>query len=209
MTTTSQVQGHHVFTVVSGFGLRVIPRAPYRLVHGPGAQELDIHHTSVEGPRFARLIADGVRGYKSKIDQYTHSLADVLSVEKGPVQGAWQLETHQFRLVFPENFALHSVPGDSPSPFDLVGPEQTLIYVQAPAKMPSLTGLCGPGQKVSQTGSNWIELIYEHEGNRWWQRHELSGRLVLSAQGPEKAKSMGQEALKAILASLILSNSAT
>ena len=42
----------HTVAAVSGFGLRVIPRAPFVVVRGPNASELDVQHQSPLGPRF-------------------------------------------------------------------------------------------------------------------------------------------------------------
>jgi hypothetical protein len=195
---------HHVFTVVSGYGLRVIPRAPFRVVRGPRPQELDVHHDGPEGPKFARLIADGVGGYLSKIDQHTASLDDVLDAEKGPIPDDWQLDTGQFRVAFPAGFALHSVPADSISPFDLVGAGPSLIYVQSPVHVSSPAALCGPGQTVSKSGNDWIEVTYLHDGKRWWQRHQIVGRRVFSAQSPSEAQDGTRTALGTVVASLVL-----
>src|SRR5262249_24709483 len=166
-----------------GFGLRVIPRAPCRVTHGPAREALDVHHDSAAGPRFARLIADG-GGYRSKLDAATASLAEVLDVERGPIAGDWELETSSFRVAFPAGFTLCSVPAGSWSPFDLLGPEGSLVYVESPRSMPEPATMVGAGQRISSLGEGWVEVTYAHEGAAWWQRHQVVGRQVFTAQAP-------------------------
>lgn len=191
-------------TSIVGFGLRVIPRVPYCVVHGPTPPELDIEHHSRGGPRFARLLPDGPGRYRSRIDHRTPSLGEVLSVEPGPGSGEWQLDTGQFRVAFPAGFGLYSAPPASTSPFDLVGPGSTQIYVQSPTQMPPPAQMCAPGQRVLETGDDWVELEYDHEGRKWWQRHQISGRFVFSAQSPHESRGVALASLRKLLGSLVL-----
>ncbi|HEV3026760.1 MAG TPA: hypothetical protein VG457_04265, partial [Planctomycetota bacterium] len=122
----------------------------------------------------------------------------------GPVPGGWQLETGQFRTVFPAGFVLYSTPADSTSPFDLVGPGSSQIFVQSPPEIPPPEGMCAPGQRIIKSGDHWVEMDYLHQGQQWWQRHQVSGRFVFSAQAPSESQSVALGALKAVLDSLIL-----
>jgi len=187
----------HVLAVISGWSLRVIPRAPFRAVRGASPRELLVEHASLS----ARITADGAGGFRSEPDG--DALGQVVDVERGPVAGAWMVETHAFRAALPDGFALHSAPPGSPSPFDLVGPASSLIYVQSPSRMPPIEAMCGPGQRVSGRGDTWIELEYGHDGVRWWQRHEVVGRLVFTAQATVESREAASDALKRFVASLV------
>ena len=194
----------HTVAAVSGFGLRVIPRAPFVVVRGPNANELDVQHQSPRGPRFVRVIPNGPGRYRTMIDQQTKSPAEVLDVAAGPVAGDWQLDTTAFRTAFPPRFALHSAPADSPSPFDLLGPGSSQIYVQAPRRMPPASEMCGPGQRITKQGPDWVELAYEHQARKWWQRHQIAGPLVFSVQAPAEARDAALGGLDAMLQSLVV-----
>ena len=77
------MEGCHVFTAISGFGLRVIPRAPFVVLLGPNPGELDVQYRSPRGPRVARLNP-GSGLYRTLIDQHTTSPHEVFAVEQGP-----------------------------------------------------------------------------------------------------------------------------
>ncbi len=198
---------HHVFTVISGFGLRVIPRAPYRASLGPNSNELDVEHDSPDGGRFARVVADREGGYTSKIDAATASLRDVVDVEAGPKLDRWHLDARWFLAPLPRGFALHSVAADSPSPFDLVGPNDCLIFAQSPQQVPDIATLCGPGQTILDRGADWLEVAYVHEGSSWWQRHQIAAvspkQLLFTAQALEKHREVAMEGLSIVLDDLV------
>lgn len=194
MSPMGQERRHHLLTVVSGYGLRVLPMTPCRVSRGPGPRELDV---TLPG-RSGRLVADGTGGWLGKID------ADLMRVDAGPVDGDWQLETGRFRCAFPAGFELCSVEVHSPSPFDLVGPGGILIFVQSPLPLPSPAQLAEPGRKLTDSGRTWVELAYEHEGAAWWQRHEIVDAMVFTAQAPVAAKDAAASALRDLVKSLTL-----
>lgn len=179
------MEPHHVFTVIAGFGLRVIPRPPFLARHGPGQDELDVEVSGPAGPLGARILADHRGGYRSKLPPGTEALGEVLEVEPGPSSEHWLLETERFRARFPPGFTLHSVPRDSPTPFDLVGPGGCLLYLQLPETLPDW------GQPEGR-----MERTYQHQGATWWQRYQVVERegllAVVTAQAPEGHR---QEAL--------------
>jgi len=195
---------HHPFTAISGFGLRVIPRAPFVAIQGPNAGDMDVEHRSPGGRRFARLIPQEQGRYKTLLDQRTASPGDVFSVESGPASVGWHLDTGLYRTLFPKRFALHSVPAGSPSPFDLVGPAGSLIFAQSPPEIPSPRQMCGPGQRVVKSAADWVELAYDFEGRKWWQRHQICGRFVFSAQAPSEHAGTVLCALNEMLQSLVV-----
>ncbi len=171
----------HVFTVASGFGLRVIPvSAPYELAVGPEPNQLEIER-SVGGKQLCARVTAADGGYTSKLAEGTASLFDVVDVVSGPGFDSWWLETGVFHVPLPHGWrALASGAVDRGSVFDLIGPDDALIFVQTPSKMPSLDEVAAPGQRVHQRGagehSRWVELRYEHEGREWTQRHDFVDR---------------------------------
>jgi hypothetical protein len=179
----------HVYTVASGFGLRVVPvAAPYYFARGPVPQELDIGRRVGVKELFARLTPDH-GGYTSKVAEGTRALADVVDVVRGPAFDCWWLETTLYRIPLPEGWQA-VVEGDpkQPSVFDLWGPDGALIFVQTPRILPAPDRLCLPGQRVHARGDNakssWVELRYARDGGAWVQRHDVVQglRLVVTVQ---------------------------
>jgi hypothetical protein len=190
----------HLLAVVTGHGLRILPLDPCVVTRGPGNRSLDIYREK----RFVRILADGAGGYTTQFDQHTKRLHDIARVDEGLAQDDWQIETGRFRAVFPSGFALRSVEVHAPTPFELVGPEDSLIFVQSPLEPPSPDQLVGPGQEVTMRGETWIELSYEHERAPWWRRHEIAHGMVFTAQAPEPVKPQASRALQRILKTLTL-----
>ncbi|MEW4528297.1 hypothetical protein [Maioricimonas sp. JC845] len=202
---------HHVYTRVCGFGLTVVPRAPYRIRHAPEPPDaIDVEYDSPEGERFARLIPDN-GGYRSRISPQTSSLYDVLGIEAGPNLDRWRIETSVFTCCWPAGYTIcsNSFPQD-PSPFDLLGPHREMIYVQRPRNLPDVAELSAPGQtvvRIERTGtSEWIDLAYEHDGQKWRQRHEvvtLDGeRTAVTTQAPDEFADEAVSAARAVAESL-------
>lgn len=191
---------HHVFCTLVGFGLRVIPRAPFRVRLAPGGRPpaLEVEHDGPAGTASARVLPDDRGGHACEPSEAAH----VLDVEPGPAaDDAWLVDAPFVRFPLPADFCLHSVPADSPSPFDLVGPDDALIYAQAPRRLPPLERMFGPGQRAVARGATWIELEYEHDGRPWWQRHELFGDgVVFTAQAPAERADPTRAALAGLLA---------
>src|SRR5215207_4912674 len=133
-----RVTDSHVYTVASGFGLRVIPvAAPYELAIGPQPGQLDIDRWAGDTHLFARMTPmDG--GYSSELAEGTGSLHDVVDIETGPAFTSWWLETSVFRVPLPPGWrAITEGAPDSPSMFDLIGPNDAVIYVQTPRRIPA------------------------------------------------------------------------
>ena len=202
----------HVFARVAGFQLTVVPRAPFRIRHaGSPPNAIDIEYHSPNGQLFARLIPhDG--GYKSKIDQHTESLFDVLDVETGPDINHWRIETTIFTCCWPLGYALcsNNFPND-PGPFDLVGPNNEMIYIQHPNNLPDVAELCAPDQTVvnikRNAESEWIDLEYDHAGLKWRQRHEVI--TLLDRRVAVTMQSLSQFADDAVIAAQEVTRSLT
>lgn len=168
----------HVFTVASGFGLRIVPvAAPYELASGPERHQLDVERRVGDTHLFARVTAtDG--GYTSQLGAGTGSLHDVVDIETGPAFTAWWLETSVYRIPLPNGWrAIADGVPDAPSRFDLVGPGGALIYVQTPKRIPASTAMVAPGQVLHDEGrdarSRWVDVRYRHDQHEWAQRHDV------------------------------------
>jgi len=202
----------HVYTVASGFGLRVVPgAAPYRFSLAPVPPAIDVERAVGERWLFARVVPDRKGGYRVELDEHTPSLADVLDVGAGPDREGWWAETSAYRIPLLEGWTLQAggEPG-APSPFDLLGPNGTLLYLQAASRVPALAELAAPGQEVVASGegprSQWVEVQYVHGGEPWAQRHHLMragpGALVLTAQGRVPHMPAAVRAQEALVAAL-------
>ena len=206
--------GSHVFTVASGFGLRVIPAAaPYELATGPSPEDLEIDRWVGDRHLFAR-VTPNTGSYSSELGEGTSSLDDVVDIEAGPAFTAWWLETSVYRipLVHGWRAIVEGVP-DQPSMFDLIGPADALIYVQTPRRIPAPSAMVAPGQRLHRQGtgalSAWVELRYDHEQREWAQRHdivELDGvTCVVTAQCPVAALASLEAAREAIVRGIVRS----
>jgi hypothetical protein len=212
------VPGSHVFTVASGFGLRVIPAAaPYELATGPSPEDLEIDRWVRDRHLSARVTPQAGR-YSIQLGEGTGSLNDVVDIETGPAFTAWWLETSVYRvpLVHGWRAIVEGVP-DQASMFDLIGPADALIYVQTPRRIPAPSAMAAPGQRLHRQGrgarSVWAELRYEHEQREWTQRHdivELDGvTCVVTSQCPVAALESIADARDAIVAGIARSEQVT
>src|SRR5262249_33527672 len=88
----------------------------------------------------------------------------------GRRRSAFVIETSVFDVEWPADLDLWSTDPGAPSPFDLVGREEELVYVQGPfalERLPAIPELVAPGQRIVARGTpeeRWIELSYEHAG---------------------------------------------
>jgi hypothetical protein len=182
----------HILTAASGFGLRVVPKAaPYRYTLGPSPSEVDVETQVDDSWLFARVVAaDG--GYRSQLGPTTPTLAAVADVENGPAFDEWWLETSVYRVPMIDHWTAAST--DGPCAFDLLGPDDSLIFVQTPRRLPPLAEIRASGQELDCSGSDsrseWVQLRYLVDGAPWSQRHHVV-RLgavvaVISAQAPQE-----------------------
>jgi len=133
------------------------------------------------GPRV--LLRDGVE-----------KAEEVIQLAEGPNTSPWVIETPAFHAIWPDGFDLRS-PLASKTRFDLLGEDDTIIFVQGPVPNESLAdGMAAEGQSETgrgktRAGHEWIELGYEVEGTEWRQRHytrplSRSASFVVTAQCP-------------------------
>ncbi len=182
----------HILAVASGYGLRVIPKtAPYRFALGSDPDQLDAECEDQGNWYFARVTPDG-GGYRSQLSPNTATLGDVADVVSGPAWPQWWLETSIYRLPLLPGWVASAtgVPGELP--FDILGPDQAVIFVQTPRTAPVMEQLVAPGQVVIERGttarSEWIRVSYRHADAEWIQRHDVvrSGGLtcIVTLQSP-------------------------
>lgn len=101
---------------------------------------------------------------------------EVVQVAEGPKTTHWTIETPAFRTVWPVGFNLR-YPIASKTRFDLVGPENALIFVQGPIlnqELPASMAVEGQTEVAkgkTAAGHDWVELAYEIQGSPWRQRH--------------------------------------
>jgi len=101
---------------------------------------------------------------------------EVIQVSEGPGGNQWVIETPAFQAVWPEGLDLRS-PLASKTRFDLLGPNDALIFVQGPVPNRNiLDEMAADGQKEigrgkTPSGHEWIELAYGFRGAQWRQRH--------------------------------------
>ncbi|MCI0574280.1 MAG: hypothetical protein L0Y66_26410 [Myxococcaceae bacterium] len=119
------------------------------------------------------------------------------SLMAGPDTPHWTLETSLFRCRWPEGLVLASTEEGAPAPFELLGPQGAVLFLQGPLgreQLPALEEMVSPGQQVLGTGTlgeaPYVDVAYTHEGRAWRQRHvvlALGGThvLVLTAQALE------------------------
>jgi hypothetical protein len=205
----------HVFARISGYHLTILPLAPFE--YRQSADDdflLFLSHTTSSTTKQAMLRVDD-HGYHVELAPTTASFDEVAELRSSTYAGAWLIETTVFAVCWPGDFAFVS-PADaaSPSVFDLVGPDNALIYVQGPfvaARLPALTDMAAPGQAITATGTtnerHWVELAYEHEAMTWLQRHYVipfigNRALVVTMQTPQQQASRTISAAELLLQTL-------
>ena len=102
---------------------------------------------------------------------------DVADVTAGPAWPLWCLDTHVYRIPLPAGWTVHASGGVEPAVFDLVGPHDSMIYVQVPQRVPPLDEMVADGQQLVERGSfaagDWVAVRYAHAGESYVQRHAV------------------------------------
>jgi hypothetical protein len=184
----------HVLARLSGFGWTLVPFYPFRF------------ERVARRPRAVRVIRDGdvSRGAVFDLESRpevsaltgTANAEDVAELSPSTVVDDFRVETSVFTAAWPEGFAITSSEPGAPCPFDYVGEDGTLIFLQGPvaqSRVARLDSMCAPGQRLTDGGAHptgsWVELAYEHDGRAHVQRHTTvawgSGlALIVTAQAP-------------------------
>jgi len=101
---------------------------------------------------------------------------EVIQVAEGPGANQWVIETPAFHAVWPEELDLR-YPLASRTHFDLLGPDDSIIFVQGPVPNRNILdemaveGQTEIGRGKTPSGHEWIELGYGVGGAQWRQRH--------------------------------------
>lgn len=173
----------HTYVRLRGFGLTVVPFAPYvvrRLGDGSDGR-IGIEHDgrlAILDPALS-AIADEVS-----------SVADVGTCE---YSGDWLMDFGDFTVRWPNRWALGSSDLNG-VPFEWWGNDGASVMWQGPfSRVPSDEDLAAPGQTLADAGAadgiRWAEFSYDLDGVAWAQRHTmLPGGYVVTAQSPLTAR---------------------
>lgn len=200
----------HVYARLSGYGLVLVPYAPYSFTLLADGRSVAVTHAAPEGTRSAR-ITPGKASPTLHLEPGTSSLDEVVTLSAEGQPAHWRIETQVFTCDWPRGFALHSAES---GPFDLLGPDESLIYLQGPyppARVPPMNKLVIPGQTLVGQGEGpgfrWVEVAYTHEGRRWHKRYAFAAWvqdhvLVVTGQALERNAVSTAAATDALAASL-------
>lgn len=158
--------GMDTFVRLVGFGATVIPREPYRIDRAEDAPETRL--LVAQGDRSEVVDVRGVLGGETS--------TDVVEILPGPRHEQWRIRTSVCGVVWPRGFGLASDP-DGLSPFLLVGPRETMLWIAGPVPMEKaapIERLATEDQTVRAVaeaeGASRIDLDYDVDGEPWWQR---------------------------------------
>ncbi|MDF1665619.1 MAG: hypothetical protein P1V97_27920 [Planctomycetota bacterium] len=199
----------HVFARLTGYGYSMVPvDSPYKFRWGRNNRTVlidietdkstaEIHYP--EGKAFEEF-SEG-----ADMDEI---------VEITPVEhtGPFRVETSVFSVNWPSGFEIESSGSGEGPPYDIIGPDDTLIYIQGPIEksfVPPIEELVAPGQRLTDKGTahecQWVELSYSHEKVKWCQRHFRHDHgehvFLITGQAPVKKKSGMIDALNEVAAS--------
>lgn len=217
----------NVLAWVSGYGRRLIPLTPYRCEQLPeDSRSLLVQHTGVWGTRsiVVTLPAEGTATIRRVGGTLiTRGVVDVLTPVQRPdltfpsADDGWRIECDLFSVRWPRQFALESSPV-FPPPFDLVGPDESRLWIQGPVKAadcPTLEELATPDQTLLGTrtlaGRTAVELGYDLDGQPWRMVHVIVERgdgwtFFASGQGPAAQHELVLSALDDLVADIRFAN---
>ena len=214
----------HVFAWITGFGWTLMPYAPFRFERVLGRlRSVRVEHSDPSGiGRVVIDVSDDGRKVRSEPEHKDTPSIDVVDLIEGAAFphwshsaafDHWRVETSVLSIRWPEGFAVRSVP-DTPPPFELVGPDSALIWVQGPfpsVALPPLEQMVGPGQTAEQSvataGEPMVELRYLHDGAHWRMFHCVVDRFagavcVVTGQAPMRQREFVRAAVEEVASSL-------
>jgi hypothetical protein len=205
----------HAFARVVGFGQTLVPLTPCyyeRISDSPPTLRLGYRNPPEVRQATVRF---GGGAPEIELPAETGALSEVAELSEGPGLDHWRIETAPYSVAWPAGFDFYSSGMRQHPPFDLIGPENSLIYFQgifSPERRPNLTTLRAANQTLRQQGStgsfNWIELEYTHNNQTWHQRQYLvdpwpQGHFVLiTTQCPEGHSATTAEAADSLAQTL-------
>ena len=194
----------HVMVRLVGYRASVTPYAPFHIRRA----NPDTPNLIVRGASSREVILDFSDGIP-------RSVIRVADVAPHAAQGEWHLETSVFLAPWPQGFAVVSTEdAASPAGFDLVGPENAVIYIQGPyaaQRLSNLEALATAGERIFSSGSfenrRWIRLRYEHNGEPWEHAYfavpvNRSYVALVTAQSPERANELSFNAASELAAKM-------
>ena len=156
----------HSYLKLEGHGLTIIPIPPFEISRSP---ELEIP-LLVKREGSSIVIRKGSDRVESEL----------VELSMGPDE-PWRLVTSLYTLSWPKDFAIVSSPTpDVPPGFDLVGTDESLIYLQGPFAIETVKHgeqLAAPGQKMIENRvfgtieRVWFE--YRFGAEEYFQVHHL------------------------------------
>jgi hypothetical protein len=185
---------------VCGYGLSLapVPDTIFRWQRNtnPSGIIASVRHgdSKAQAKRVQVMLSDA--GHKLVLGEGVAKAEEVIQVSEGPDTSQWMIETPIFRAAWPNGLDFR-FPLASKTRFDLVTPDDTLIFVQGPgSNEPNLLetmateGQTEIGRGKTSNGHEWIELGYEVQGKKWRQRHYVrkispQQSFVVTAQCPQ------------------------
>ena len=155
----------HVFVVASGFGKRVIPNtAPYWFERDSSALLVGL-----TGDASARIQSE------QSITAAQLAASDIADIVAGPAWPGWWLQTQPYRLPLPTGWIAQASGSLDPAAFDLLGPNESLMFVQTPRRALSIDKMLAPGQRVVERrvlpAGESLTVQYDRDGISYFQRH--------------------------------------
>lgn len=199
----------HVFARLTGYGYSMVPvNSPYKFRWGKNGRAVLIDIEAEETSAEIHYLEDG--GFEELCEGA--DLDDIVEITPVEQPGPFRIETSLFSVEWPTGFTVDSSGSGEGPAYDLVGPDESLMFIQGPVEkafVPPIEELVAPGQKLtgqgSDHGSQWIELEYHHEKVKWCQRHFVRNHndhvFLITGQSKSKVKKNMISALNALVAS--------
>lgn len=164
----------HVFARLTGLGQTILPQSRYR-VSRIDDDDRRLQISASDDALAADLqIETGAATYA--LAEGTSTLAEVCTITAGPQSKEWWIETTHFDVQWPAGTTL-TYTELAAAPFDLLGSEGVVAYLQGPFPRerllsPSHLGALGQALVTEGTtgGHRWAEFSYQYEGESWHQR---------------------------------------
>ena len=205
----------HAYVRIAGHSLAIVPLLPLRIARvGQHPSSLLMTDQTALGPEHVSLTIDE-QGYQLAGSSAQTAPERFVEIEVAGYGADWRLETSLYTLGWPQAFTIQlNTEAAQPPLFDLIGPDDALIYLQGPfqpGRLPAREAMTAPGQEVAAMGEladyGWVELTYQHQGKPWLQRHYVVSDLpqrvfVVTMQAPEPASVGCIEATELVVTTL-------
>lgn len=204
----------NTFVRISGFGVRYVPRTPFRIVAAEplGAavgDSLAIAIESADDVDEALLTAAPPFGTPELLEKCGQ-------LSPGPSWERWRLEIGGVYVIdWADGFEVVSSPIPEQPPFFMfAGGEGMFIYPQGPldvASTPRLSQMKAEGQREVERNDAgpfpYVEFAYRHDGEPWRQRHIVvalapSVRMIVTSQAHEDVSARARDAAMKVAASI-------